>query len=604
MIPKNILSFCLLQILIISSCKQKEETYINTINWSIVQNYYLFNLKTSISYLDSLTMIDKTSEKAKIFFKQSRSAFKKAEPYASYLNPEVGHRANGPALPVFKEDNSKILIPIGFQKIEESIFESEVENNIYLNELIITKGLLNVLKKKMIKRELNPQRFFISTHQQLLRVISHSITGFDTPVSKIGLEETKLTLNSLFEVYKMALQPIIKEKDSNLDANFNESIQKAITFIENNNDFETFDRYTFLRDYFNSITSNWTEIRKVSDIWDPINTTPFNFDASTFFENESFNLNYFTAGNNRNPSQAQIALGKRLFFDKNLSKAGTLACASCHKPELAYTDGLKTSIDNRGSNQFRNTPTLINTAFQKSFFWDGRAENMQDQITLVFTNNSEFNKPLHTFSDDILKDSIYIEDFKTVFGKIPNNNLDVIKAISSYVSTLNAFNSKFDKNIRGEQNNYTNEEKNGFNLFMGKALCATCHFMPISNGTVPPFFYETEKEVIGVPRTAANKALDSDVGFYWRFEEDIHYGMFKTPSVRNMGITGPYMHNGIYDTLEDVINFYNSGGGSGLGFDIPHQTLPFDELNLTEAEQKALVAFLKTLDATPKEGSY
>jgi len=600
MISRVTFYFSLLLFSLIISCKKQEVIYTNTVNWKAVQNYYLTNLEVSIKYLDSFTSIDKISEKAKTFFIKSRSAFKKSEPYASYLNPEVGHRTNGPALPVFKEDNSKILIPVGFQKIEESIFEGDVKDNVYQNELRITKGLLNVLRMKMIKREITPQRFFISTHQQLLRVISHSITGFDTPVSKIGIEETKLTLNSLLEVYNISLQPIIKEKDNSLDFSFNQSIKEAITFINNNSNFETFDRYTFLRDYFNAITTHWIEIRKVSSLWEPIHTTPFNFDAPTFFENESFNLNYFTSGNNRNPSKDQIALGKRLFFDKNLSKAGTLACASCHKPELAYTDGLKTSIDNRGSNQFRNTPTLINTAFQQSFFWDGRAENMQDQITLVFTNNSEFNKPLHTFSDDILKDSTYTKDFKSVFGKIPNNNLDIIKAISSYVSTLNSFNSKFDKNIRGEINTYTQEEKTGFNLFMGKALCATCHFMPISNGTVPPFYKETEKEVIGVPKTVRNNEIDSDTGFYWRFKEDIHYGMFKTPSVRNVSTTALYMHNGVYESLEQVIDFYNSGGGSGLGFDLPHQTLPFDELQLTDEEQQSLVAFLKTLNSTPE----
>ncbi len=119
--------------------------------------------------------------------------------------------------------------------------------------------------------------------------------------------------------------------------------------------------------------------------------------------------------------------------------------------------------------------------------------------------------------------------------------------------------------------------------------------MPLTNGTVPPFFKETEKEVIGVPETAANKKLDDDVGFYWRFEEELHRVMFKTPTVRNAALTAPYMHNGVYKTLEQLIEFYNLGGGGGMGFDLPHQTLPFDELDLTEEELQALVAYVKTL---------
>lgn len=152
--------------------------------------------------------------------------------------------------------------------------------------------------------------------------------------------------------------------------------------------------------------------------------------------------------------------------------------------------------------------------------------------------------------------------------------------------------------MRGEEANFTDEEKLGMNLFMGKALCATCHFMPLTNGTVPPFYAETEKEVIGVPETAANKALDDDLGFYWRYEKEVHYGMFKTPTVRNVALTAPYMHNGVYATLEQVMDFYNQGGGGGLGFELEHQTLPFDNLELTQKEQKAIIAFMKTLTDT------
>ena len=152
--------------------------------------------------------------------------------------------------------------------------------------------------------------------------------------------------------------------------------------------------------------------------------------------------------------------------------------------------------------------------------------------------------------------------------------------------------------MRAEEDSYTEEEKTGYNLFMGKGLCATCHFIPLTNGTVPPFFEETEKEVIGVPETAANKQLDDDTGFYWRFKSPLHKGMFKTVSVRNSDLTAPYMHNGVYKTLEEVMNFYNLGGGGGMGFDLEHQTLPFDNLDLTDEEQKAIIAFLKTLNDT------
>lgn len=599
--PIKASAFSIFLILAIS-CKKEKETTIAAINWSSAQNYYLKNIQTSIDYLDSLKKEGFDGTKSKQYFTLAREAFKKSEPYASYLNPEVGHRANGPALPIYKDDNGKVLNPVGFQKIEESIYEQETSKTDFEQELYVTKGMLYVLKKGIEKRELNAQRFFIATHQQLFRIVSLAISGFDTPVSHLGINESKISLEGLKTVYQNTIQPIIQNKNKSLDIDFLNSISKAVKFIEQNDNFDTFDRFTFTRDYMNPITRNWVNIRKTSNLWEPVNTEPFNFNAPTFFENDAFNLNFFTPATNRNPTDKQIALGEKLFSDPKLSSNGTMACITCHVPNKGYADGMKVNLDNNGKPLQRNTPTLINTAFQQSFFLDGRASSLIDQISLVFTNDKEFNTNVHEFSDIILKDSTYVDLFKDAYGRISKNNKDVIKAISSYISTLNSFNSKFDKNIRGEENTFTNEERQGYNLFMGKALCATCHFIPLTNGTVPPFFNETEKEVIGVPKTSDNKEFDNDLGFYWKYKEDLHKGMFKTPTIRNVEKTAPYMHNGVYQTLEEVVDFYNKGGGNGLGFELEHQTLPFEALNLSDEEQKNIVAFMKTLTEshTPK----
>lgn len=585
-------------LLVLESCKNGEkQEEIGTLipNWDYAHDFYLKNIKATDAYLDSLGQVPITSTQAKDYFIKARRAFKRAEPYASYLNPEVGGRANGPALPVFIEDTERVLEPLGLQKIEESIYEGEEDQAVVDRELHLTRGLINVLRKDIEKRPLTPQRFFIATHQQLLRIISFSMAGFDTPVSGLGLQEAALSLNSLLEVYNHSLKALVQKTDNGLDATFTEQIQKATDFIGENPDFEQFDRFTFIRDYMNPITRSWVEIRKASDIWEPVNNKPFNFDAPTFFEDDSFNVAYFTPPANRNPSKQQIALGKRLFFDPNLSASGNMACATCHVPDKAYADGLVANLNNKGKKLLRNTPTLINSVFQKGFFWDGRSSTLLDQISGVFTNELEFDGAVHEFSGKIRADSSYISAFTAVFGDSKWNNTDVIKAISSYIATLNSFDSKFDRNIRGEENTYTAQEKNGFNLFMGRALCATCHFIPLTSGTVPPFYTDTEKEVIGVPRTATNKELDTDLGFYWRYGKEVHRGMFKTPSIRNAELTAPYMHNGVYASLEEVIDFYNKGGGGGLGFDLPEQTLPFDDLDLSEKEQGSLVAFIKTL---------
>ncbi|AWH72955.1 cytochrome-c peroxidase [Dokdonia sp. Dokd-P16] len=588
------------------SCKNEVPEYATqtVANWEASRTIYLQEITNAIAGIDTLKQLPVTDPKAKEVFKTLRIAFKKAEPYASYLNPPVGHRVNGPALPIYKEDNEKTMNPVGLQKIEESIYEGETSQGQYDKELTVTYGLLQNLKKNIEKRELNAPRYFTATHQQLLRVLSFSIAGFDTPVSQLGINEGAVSLQNLHDTYQASIQSIIQAKNEALDKQFTLQINEAVTFINENSDYNTFDRYSFTRTHLTPITRSWVAIRKTSELWEGNQSTPFNFDAPTFFEDDSFNVSFFTPSINKNPTDEQITLGKKLFFDEKLSTSGTMACATCHDPKKAYADGLVVNKSNTGEALQRNTPTLLNTVFQQNFFADGRSNSIIDQVSAVFTNEKEFNTNVHEFSTSILEDPSYLEMFEKAYGGVSTRNTDVVKAISSYVSTLNSFDSKFDRNMRGDEDTFTKEEQLGMNLFMGKALCATCHFMPLTNGTVPPFFAETEREVIGVPETAENKELDDDTGYYWRFEAEQHKGMFKTPTVRNAALTAPYMHNGVYTTLEQVMDFYNQGGGGGLGFDLPHQTLPFDNLTLTDEELSALTAFVKTLTDDKIEDNY
>ncbi len=151
--------------------------------------------------------------------------------------------------------------------------------------------------------------------------------------------------------------------------------------------------------------------------------------------------------------------------------------------------------------------------------------------------------------------------------------------------------------MNGNKQKLTTEEINGFNLFAGKAKCATCHFIPFFNGTIPPWYNKTESEIIGVPTFVAwkNAKLDNDLGRYNLNKlEELKYA-FKTPTVRNVEKTAPYMHNGSFKNLVDVVEFYHKGGGVGIGIALPFQSLPFDSLILNSTEKKSIVAFMKTL---------
>ena len=199
---------------------------------------------------------------------------------------------------------------------------------------------------------------------------------------------------------------------------------------------------------------------------------------------------------------------------------------------------------------------------------------------------------------DTLYAALFEEAYKNEKEKITQYN--IANAIASYIRSLIALNSRFDKYMRGDETKMNATEKNGFNLFMGKGKCGTCHYIPLFNGLVPPDFNETESEVLGVPQTkdTINARLDPDEGKYNFTRSIVHRHLFKTPTLRNIELTAPYMHNGVYSTLEEVMDFYNNGGGAGLSIAPVNQTLPPDKLNLSKKEISNIIAFMKTLTDT------
>jgi cytochrome c peroxidase len=171
-------------------------------------------------------------------------------------------------------------------------------------------------------------------------------------------------------------------------------------------------------------------------------------------------------------------------------------------------------------------------------------------------------------------------------------------ALAAYMRSLVRLDSRFDRAMRGEEAVLAVDERRGFNLFMGKARCGTCHFAPLFNGTVPPGYTESEVEIIGVPVSTRGQVLDPDRGAGASDKAPLHDFAFKTPTVRNVVVSAPYMHNGVFRTLAEVVDFYDAGGGAGLGLDVPNQTLPADSLHLTRGEKRDLVAFMRALTDT------
>lgn len=300
--------------------------------------------------------------------------------------------------------------------------------------------------------------------------------------------------------------------------------------------------------------------------------------------------------------QLQAQLGKILFFDPMLSGNNKSSCASCHNPDKAFTDGFSKGLnfDKTGSLP-RNTPTLLNVIYQKAFFYDGRAYQLEQQVFDVVHNKTEMQSSFEEIEKKIEKSSAYKQLFDCAFKGTSDTAITsyaIQKAIMEYEKTLVSMNSRFDQYLHGDKKKLTAHEINGYNLFAGKALCGSCHFLPLFNGTVPPFYNDSEYEVIGTPADSSNKQLDEDNGRYMVTKLTEQLNAFKTPSIRNIALTAPYMHNGIYTKLEEVVEFYHKGGGAGLKLSVPNQTLPFDSLQLAPQEKIDIVLFLKTLTDT------
>lgn len=279
-------------------------------------------------------------------------------------------------------------------------------------------------------------------------------------------------------------------------------------------------------------------------------------------------------------TQEKIELGRVLFFDKRLSKDNTISCSTCHIPSLGFTDGQPVSTGIRRLQGGRSAPTAINRAFSKVQFWDGRAATLEAQSVGPFASPVE-----HGFVDysEMLAKMNKIEGYKTEFKKVFGTEITlegVGKAIASFQRTIVSGNSPFDRFEAGKDEKAISEPaKRGLALFRGKARCAICH---------SGFNFTDESfHNLGVGWDGATV----DVGRYAITNNTKDIGAFKTPTLREIANTAPYMHDGRLATLEEVVDYYNKGGVKN-----PFLDLAIAPLNLNGQEKRDLVAFLETLN--------
>ncbi|UOQ71744.1 cytochrome-c peroxidase [Hymenobacter cellulosilyticus] len=432
---------------------------------------------------------------------------------------------------------------------------------------------------------------FDAVRLNLYRLASKGLSGFDSPAAHASLPEAAATLESTTQVLSLFnVPPALRAQLARCRA----------AVAAPGQDFDRFDRARFFVRCFNPALAGLQQAQQQLKIPYVPARRAIRAQAVSYFAANAFEPAYFAPTDAAAPTPAVLALGEALFREPLLSGRAGRSCASCHVPDRAYTDGLRVNLSlQAGAELPRNTPTLLNAGLQTEQFADGRVHFLEDQVHAVVSNKAEMGGKLSEAPVLLRKKATYQKLFAQAFASEaqPISEPNIRRAVAAYVRSLVRLNSRFDQYMRGDTAVLSSQEVLGFNLFMGKAQCGTCHYMPLFNGTVPPLYDKTESEVLGVPGNDLQKlALDADQGKFLLYGIAHQRNAFKTPTVRNVALTAPYMHNGAYQTLEQVLDFYNRGGGQGLGLDVPTQTLAADQLHLNEAEQQAVIAFLKSLN--------
>jgi len=263
-----------------------------------------------------------------------------------------------------------------------------------------------------------------------------------------------------------------------------------------------------------------------------------------------------------NPLTAQrVALGGRLFRDPRLSRDGTITCATCHDPARAFTDGRSVAVGVSGRQGRRNVPTLVNRAWGRLFFWDGRVRTLEEQVLRPIEDPNEMDLSA-----------------RDAAARVGVSTFELSQALAGYVRSIMSGDSAYDRFTTGDRSALTDEQQLGLQIFRGKGNCTRCHVGP----------------------TFTDESLHN-TGVAWRdgrlADEGAGEGTFKTPTLREVARTAPYMHDGSLETLQQVVEFYDRGGNTNPALDPEIRPL-----RLSDGEKRALVTFLSSLTGTVQEG--
>jgi cytochrome c peroxidase len=304
------------------------------------------------------------------------------------------------------------------------------------------------------------------------------------------------------------------------------------------------------------------------------------------------------------PALERVALGRMLFFDRRLSGDGTMNCATCHIPEEMFADGQPLSGAYPTSRHWRHTPSLLNVAYLQSFFWDGRSHSLEDQAAGPIEAAFEMNLPMAYLVERLRESPGYVHLFQQVFGRLPDPQ-GIVAALADFQRTLVVKDTPFDAFLQGEDALLSPAARRGLDIFFGeRGGCAACHRGALL--TDQQFHNIGVEETDSLRQDPLRRATrnffvtqmglerqDPDPGRFAVTRQAADSGAFRTPALRQVAETAPYMHNGSLATLEAVIDFFSNGGGSH-----PNKSPKMQPRNFSAQEKEDLLAFLRSLSGT------
>jgi cytochrome c peroxidase len=576
------------------------------------RSYSLENIKEMQQQLDSfqLLVIQKADQKSMLKkFKNIRIIFKQFECILEYFDSRSYAFFNGVNAVEMDDGFNPNAKPEGLQVIESELFNDTIN---YDRIFILTNQLkYRTLSFYMILRdaEISNTYIFEAIRFNLIRMETMGLVSFDSP----DIRNNTAELISGFKAIQKIISFYKEENTATIENSLFKKIQDAVIYLSAKS-FNQLDRLFFIKKFIQPVTKevmlfqqklSVPYLEKTGQIFRAVN-----LNAANIYEPDFLNTKFYAQDKYYKDNPYISFIGKKLFYDKRMSADRTMSCGTCHQPSNFFTDKMPTAITNQNDDfQKRNTPTLLNVALQPAYFYDLSALTLETQIEHVMSNPKEFNHAYDSFLLKIKADTQYVRLFSLAFPEFKNESISsytINTCISDFERKMIQLNSPFDKYMRGQTNIIDASVKRGFNLFMGKAQCGSCHFAPTFFGNAPPFYGIAEAEVLGVTKIfdTIHPVLDDDIGRFKNFEIEQFKFAMKTSTVRNSALTAPYMHNGGFKTLDEVIEFYNRGGGAGLGLNIPNQTLVADRLNLSKQDKKDIVSFIKALTDTSEIKSF